>query len=262
MAHNSAAPQAYMTVGELAKKTGTTVRALQHYHKMGVLAPSAQSAGGRRLYTDRDLIQLHQVLSLKYLGFSLEEIKGRLPALDTPAAVAAALAGQEAALRGRIASLSQSLQAIEALRQEVLQMQTVDFKKYADIVVNVQLENKMYKAIKHMDEDTLDQLRRRFDQASAPAFLAAFQQLCHEAAQCGRQGADPAGALGQALAKVFWQLLMQATGGDPHLFARLQELGTQAVGPGDEWQDANRFLEPALGAYFDGLGCDPREGVL
>ena len=49
-----------MTVGEVAKKMNTTVQTLQYYDKKGVLLPSAQSEGGRRLYTDKDIIQLNQ----------------------------------------------------------------------------------------------------------------------------------------------------------------------------------------------------------
>ena len=62
-----AIPPGFMTVGEIAKKMGVTVRTLQYYDKEGLLSPSAESEGGRRLYTDRDLIMLHQILSLKSL---------------------------------------------------------------------------------------------------------------------------------------------------------------------------------------------------
>ena len=86
-----AIPPGYMTAGEAAKKMGVTVRTLQYYDKAGLLPPSAHSAGGRRLYSDRDLIRLHQILSLKSLGFSLEDIQERLMPLDTPQDVAAAL---------------------------------------------------------------------------------------------------------------------------------------------------------------------------
>lgn len=65
-----AIPEGFMTVGELAKKMNVTVRTLQYYDKEGVLSPSAESEGGRRLYTDKDLVLLHQILSLKSLGFS------------------------------------------------------------------------------------------------------------------------------------------------------------------------------------------------
>lgn len=71
MAKHRAIPKGYMTVGEVAKKIGVTVRTLQYYDKEGLLSPSAESEGGRRLYTDKDLVILHQIISLKSLGWIL-----------------------------------------------------------------------------------------------------------------------------------------------------------------------------------------------
>ena len=88
MAKYRAIPQGFMTVGEVAKKMGVTVRTLQYYDKEGLLSPSAESDGGRRLYTDKDLVMLNQIISLKSLGFSLDDIKGRLFPLETPKEVA------------------------------------------------------------------------------------------------------------------------------------------------------------------------------
>ena len=156
MEYDKKLPQDYMTVGEMAKKMGVTVRTLQYYDQQGLLSPSAESEGGRRLYTDRDMILLHQILSLKHLGFSLDAIKNHLTALETPADVAAALTEQASVLRRKIETLSESLQAIEALKTEVLQMQSVDFKKYADIIVNLQMKNESYWLIKYFDDKTLD----------------------------------------------------------------------------------------------------------
>ena len=119
-----AIPQGFMTVGEVAKKMGVTVRTLQYYDKEGLLSPSAESEGGRRLYTDKDLVMLHQIISLKSLGFSLDDIKERLISLETPADVANALTEQADDIRLKIEQLQASLSAIEQLKAEVLQMQT------------------------------------------------------------------------------------------------------------------------------------------
>ena len=59
MKEERAIPEGYMTVGQLAEKMGTTVRALQYYHTKGLLLPSAESSGGRRLYTHRDICLLY-----------------------------------------------------------------------------------------------------------------------------------------------------------------------------------------------------------
>ena len=88
MAKHRSIPPGFMTVGEAAEKTGVTVRTLQYYDREGLLSPSAESEGGRRLYTDKDLVMLHQIISLKSLGFSLNDIKHRLISLETPADVA------------------------------------------------------------------------------------------------------------------------------------------------------------------------------
>lgn len=71
MEKQKAIPEGFMAIGEAAKKLGVTVRTLQHYDKEGLLSPSAVSSGGRRLYTNKDLVMVHQILSLKHLGFSL-----------------------------------------------------------------------------------------------------------------------------------------------------------------------------------------------
>ena len=86
------------------------------------------SEGGRRLYTDKEVVKLHQILSLKHLGFSLDDIKNRLIPLDTPDEIADILTEQAAAVKRKIDSLSESLRELEVLREEVLQMQSVDFK--------------------------------------------------------------------------------------------------------------------------------------
>ena len=91
-------------------------------------------------------------MSLKHLGFSLNDIKNRLIPLDAPAEIADVLAEQAAAVRQKIESLSESLRELEALREEVLQMQSVNFKKYADIIVNLQMKNDFYWLIKHFDD--------------------------------------------------------------------------------------------------------------
>ena len=183
MIKHKAIPQGYMTVGEVAKKMGVTVRTLQYYDKEGLLSPSAESEGGRRLYTDKDLITLHQIMSLKSLGFSLDDIKQRLFSLETPTDVANALSEQANAIRKKIEQLTVSLTAVEQLKTEVLQMQTVNFKKYADIIVNLQMKNEFYYLIKHFDDDTLDHIRNQFDKESGLDFINRFNRLSDEIVQ-------------------------------------------------------------------------------
>ncbi|MHB1629135.1 MAG: MerR family transcriptional regulator [Bacilli bacterium] len=69
-------------VGELARLTGITIRTLHHYDQIGLLSPSLHSESGHRLYSGKDIARLQQILTLKQLGFTLNEA-GDL--LDNPA---------------------------------------------------------------------------------------------------------------------------------------------------------------------------------
>ncbi|MFC4809302.1 MerR family transcriptional regulator [Paenibacillus sp. GCM10023250] len=65
-------------VGELAKLTGLTVRTLRFYDGIGLFSPSALSESGHRLYNEADIARLHQILALKDLNLSLDEVKAIL----------------------------------------------------------------------------------------------------------------------------------------------------------------------------------------
>lgn len=260
MENERAIPAGYMTVGQAAKRLGVTVRTLQHYDREGLLSPSARSEGGRRLYTDKDIVMLHQILSLKHLGFSLDDIKNRLISLDTPAEVAAALEEQAAAVREKIQSLSESLRELETLRAEVLQMRSVDFKKYADIIVNLEMKNDFYWLIKHFDDQTMDHIRGRFDKDSGRAFMGRFMALQAEAIRLQDAGVPAGSGEGQRFAKAYWDMITEFTGGDMTMLSKLVELG-KFEGADPAWRErqaaASRYVEGALDAYFSRLGVDP-----
>jgi DNA-binding transcriptional MerR regulator len=71
-----------LKVGELARRTGLTVRSLHHYDDIGLLRPSLRTEAGHRLYSAGDVARLQQVISLRQLGFSLEEIRECLDRSD------------------------------------------------------------------------------------------------------------------------------------------------------------------------------------
>ena len=262
MAKYRAIPDGYMTVGEVAKKMGTTVRTLQYYDKEGLLSPSAESEGGRRLYTDKDLVTLHQILSLKSLGFSLDDIKCRLISLETPTDVATALTEQADSIREKIEQLTDSLTAIEQLKTEVLQMRTVNFKKYADIIVNLQIKNDSYYLIKRFDDDTLDHIRNQFDRESGLDFMDRFNCLSDEIVQLQKENVLPESEKCQQAVEEYWGLIMEFINGDMSMLPKLMEIGNidTATNAWEERQkNVNDYLEPALQVYFSKLGINPFE---
>ena len=65
----------YYKIKEVADMVGISVRMLHHYDKIGLLKPESISPAGYRLYSDKDLETLQQVLFFKELEFSLKDIK-------------------------------------------------------------------------------------------------------------------------------------------------------------------------------------------
>ncbi len=264
MEKHRAIPEEYMTVGEVAKKMGVTVRTLQYYDREGLFCPSAESEGGRRLYTDKDLVTLHQILSLKSLGFSLGDVKQRLISLETPADVANALTDQADGIRQKIEQLRASLTAIEQLKTEVIQMQTVNFKKYADIIVNLQMKNDFYYLIKRFDDDTLDHIRSQFDKESGLDFMDRFNRLSNEIVQLQKENVPPESEKCQQVVGAYWGLIMEFTNGDMSMLPKLMEIGHIGTAT-NAWEErqkiVNDYVEPALQVYFSKLGVNPFEEV-
>ncbi len=236
-----AIPEGHMTVGELAKKVNVTVRTLQYYDKEGLLTPSAMSEGGRRLYTNKDMVRLHQVLSLKYLGFSLDDIRSRLVSLDSPDNVAGVLSEQADMVIKQINALNDTLTAIEALRAEVVQMRTVDFNKYAEIIRMLQMGNQNYWVVTHFDEKVISHIKERFTEKSGKALAEKLQTLCELAIQLQSEGKAPESEQGQSFAKSWWDMVMEFTGGDMSLIPELKKFA-------DNRQNWNSYLKDKLDA--------------
>ena len=64
-----------LTIGEVARRAGFTIKALRFYERRGLLPPSGRSSGGFRLYTDADLHRLEFIRQAKALGLRLDQIR-------------------------------------------------------------------------------------------------------------------------------------------------------------------------------------------
>jgi len=77
-----------MHIGELAERTGLSLRTIRHYDDVGLLPASARTEGGFRVYSETDADRLMVIKQMKPLGFSLEEMAEILALLGTEAPTA------------------------------------------------------------------------------------------------------------------------------------------------------------------------------
>lgn len=105
-----------LKVGELAKRTGLTVRALHHYDSIGLLRPSGRSESGYRLYSRDDVARLHGIQTLRRMGLPLGDVA---KLLDGGAVTLPAIVAQQ------IGALDQEIAQAQALRERLGAMQLI-----------------------------------------------------------------------------------------------------------------------------------------
>lgn len=210
-------------VGELAVRTGLTVRTLHHYDAIGLLSPSGRTGSahgsGHRLYTAADLARLQQIVSLKQLGFGLDEVREYLSRVDyDPRRVVrlhlARVTGQADELRklaDRLAALADALDKAEAVSAD-------DFLRTIEEITMVE---------KYYTQEQLDQLAARKEQvgqARIDEVQAEWPRLQAEVRSAMDARMDPADPKAQELARRWFGLISEFTGGDPGIFKSLNKM--------------------------------------
>lgn len=199
---------AAMKVGELAKRTGVSVRTLHHYDAIGLLTPSGRTEAGYRLYDATDVARLQRIVSLRQLGFSLDEIRDCLTRPDfSPTRVIALHRERVREQIGRLQSLDILLDAV-GRRLDAGRATTEEFLR---IMEATQMAEKYY------TEEQLDWLKQRAAQigperikeveAAWPPLIAAVQAEMDA-------GTDPADPKVQALARRWSGLVAEFHGGN------------------------------------------------
>ncbi|NRR00770.1 MerR family transcriptional regulator [Brevibacillus sp. RS1.1] len=98
------------TVNDVAKLSGTTIKTLYHYQKIGLLMPEVVTENGYRYYGENELKRLQQILFYRELDFSLDSIKA---ALDHEPERLRCLCEQQAMLKARQLRLERILDTLE-----------------------------------------------------------------------------------------------------------------------------------------------------
>ncbi|WP_028264626.1 MerR family transcriptional regulator [Arthrobacter sp. MA-N2] len=84
-----------MHIGELAERTGLSLRTIRHYDEVGLLPATGRTEGGFRVYAENDVERLTLIKQMKPLGFSLEEMAEILELLSALESGGVDGAGQE-----------------------------------------------------------------------------------------------------------------------------------------------------------------------
>jgi DNA-binding transcriptional MerR regulator len=208
-----------------AREAGVTVRALHHYDRLGLLKPSRRTRAGYRLYGERDFARLQQIVTLKFIGFPLRQIKDVLDR-DQPD-LATALRFQRIILAEKSRRLTQAVRAIEEAEALLANGGEPGREAFAKIIEVIEMQNDTDWTKKYYSEEAQAKIAER--QKTIPREVVEQGQrdwmaLISEVESAVKEGVDPSSERAQGLAARWSELIKGFTGGDPEIQKGLNKM--------------------------------------
>jgi DNA-binding transcriptional MerR regulator len=199
-------------IAAFAALAGVTPRALRHYDRLGLLKPR-RSTAGYRIYSERDLETLEEIVALKFIGVPLKQIAAirRQPR----GSFADVLRAQRQTLEEMRRRLTQAIAAIAAAEAPLRAGHTIDDAIFRKIIEVMHMDNERENSIATYMA-MLKQKMTHISALSADARADLHEQWSALAADVkGAVDADPAGPVAQALLDRWLALLQTMTGTPP-----------------------------------------------
>lgn len=235
-----------MTVGEIARRVGVTVRTIQYYDQKDLLHPSSKSEQNQRLYSREDEERLYRILTLKYLGFSLAQIK-EAEALDDRRELSGALESRMHELERESVEVLHNISTVNSLREQLAASEHVRWSDFAQAISDMQnREDVLWLAIngEGCDESSVPELTHEE--------VSRWHQLMGDTIEAMHDGVLITDDRAQALAIRFSSL-----GGMPHALAGLKRLARQrSSGPKQYGRDFYAGIQRRTLSFLqDALDC-------
>ncbi len=215
-------------IGELAKLTGLTVRALHYYEETGLLSRAERGSNGYRQYSAADVARLQKISSLKFLGFSLEQIKQHLH--NPKFSLATTIPMQIAKIKQSIVNQEILVERLKAMEYYAARKSPIPAEQLFAVIsmtnnMRAYLNEEEWAAVKAQSKK-LGNERIRAAEAEWPALIKKVQRLIAD-------GIDPKDPKVAPLAKRWMELVKEFTGGHPGVENKVgniyQQKGQQIV---------------------------------
>ncbi len=240
---------------EFAERAGVTVRTLHHYDRLGLLKPSGYTSSGYRLYGERDFARLQQIVTLKFIGLPLKQIKSILERNELDLTMTLRL--QRKLLEQQRRRLEMALVAIEKAESVLASGDEPDWEVFRKIVEVIGMENNMEWVKSYYTEEQLAELGSRWSPELQEKAERDWASLIKDVQAAASQGEDPASEKSQALAARWSELIEAFTGGDPAIAENLRKLYADQA----NWPATFKKPYPDDAAAFIAKAMAARKGV-
>jgi DNA-binding transcriptional MerR regulator len=207
-------------VSEFAEKAGVTVRTLHHYDRLGLLKPSGRTEAGYRLYGERDFARLQQIVTLKFIGLPLANIRTLLDSSDLD--INATLRLQRQLLKEKSRQLELAIKAIDAAERSLMTSRTPDWTVLKKIieVMEMQASNNKEWMKKYYSEEAQAKIAETNTTWTPEKQIKAQQDwkdLISDVEAAISSAEDPGSPAAQLLAQRWSALVKAFTGGDSEI---------------------------------------------
>ena len=240
--------------GEIASAAGLTIRTIQHYDNIGLLRSAGRTEGGRRYYTQDDLIRLEQIVLYKSLDFSLDQIKEQLLFQPNQEDLLEMLKKQRLLLLQRMEHLHTSFTTLGLMADMIEAGKEIPLTLLLQILCSLPEDDIFSKAPQMLTKEQHDKFPARMeDIESAMQFYHSYKEMLIEAMILMNQKISPASPEAQGLVKRWWDVIISYTNGDMELIKQISELNLEdqlITGNTELMTSANEFMEAAFEIFF------------
>lgn len=234
----------HMKVGELASRTGLSVRTLHHYDEIGLLRPARRTPSGHRVYGMEEVRRLQQIASLRQLGLTLEEIGA---CLDRPGySLEEVLGLQVRRLREEIQRQTRLVDLLESLRRRVREGDPLSVH---DVTASIEASVRFERYYTPEQLETLERRGRALGEEGLRGAQEDWAAVFAGMADAHAKGLDPAGPEARALARKARGLVEAFTGGDPGMRAALERMYREGGGA-QAMRQQGMGVDPEVMAYY------------
>lgn len=239
------------TIGELSKLSGTTVRTIQYYDKIGLLVAERDEKRNMRYYTQSDLLTLQQILFYKKLGFALKDIKSHLVDAVTLTEIKRLLKSQSELLFQKEMEIKTNIAIIEAIVATCDTNSDVDLDAMIRMALGLNKQTILaYTTVEFdFDQRTNERLEEKYtDYNDVVEFYWQWKRLTLEAVFLKLHNTPAKSEAGYKFGEK-WDLFVEgATDHDPELIAAYEKGLEQS----NEWPEEDLFLFNFCDDFIEG----------
>lgn len=226
---------------QFAELSKVTVRTLHHYDRIGLLKPKHYDRNGFRLYGDAEFARLQQITTLKFIGFSLSQIKEILKEQEFD--LAETLSLQRKIIEAQRNRLNLALEAIKRAERAFSESGATDWESFNKILEVINMEQNTDWTKKYYTESAQAKIEDRkslWSPELQERVTRDWNELTRDVEAAIADGVSPTDERAQNLAARWNGLINEFTGGDPEIREGLNKMYADQ----ESWQDKVSWKKP------------------